>query len=71
MLIGNTTHRQGGFKNIVPNVSVLAEVGDLKHESVKPPQSTLEAETLMIPLMPPFWQTHVISSLSFSQIIKL
>jgi hypothetical protein len=34
-------------------------------------KSTIEAETLMIPLMPPFWQTPVISSLSFSRILKL
>src|SRR5690606_16568630 len=33
-------------------------------------KSTIEAEMLMIPRMPPFWQTPVISSLSFSQIIN-
>jgi hypothetical protein len=33
MLIGNTTHRRGGFKNIVPNGSGIAEGRDLKDKS--------------------------------------
>jgi hypothetical protein len=32
-------------------------------------KSTIEAKTLMLALMPPFWQTPVISSLSFSQLV--
>jgi hypothetical protein len=55
---------------LVYNGSVLAEVGDLEHESFNPPQKPIEAEMLMIALMPPFWQTPVISSLSFSRNIK-
>jgi len=34
-------------------------------------KSTIEAETLMLALMPPFWQTPVISSLSFGRILKI
>ena len=35
------------------NGSVLAEVGDLEHESFNPPQKPIEAEMLMLALMPP------------------
>jgi len=52
------------------NGLVLAEVGDLEHKTVNPAQKHIEAEMLMISLMPPFWQTPVIISLSISRIIN-
>jgi hypothetical protein len=52
------------------NGSVLAEVGISGQKLSTYHKSTIEAETLMIPLMPPFWQTPVISSLSISRIFN-
>lgn len=51
---------------VAHNGSVLGVVADLEAESFNPPQKPIEVEMLMLALMPPFWQTPVISSLSFS-----
>jgi hypothetical protein len=51
--------------SISANGLVLAEVGVWNTKVSNYHKSTIEAEMLMIPRMPPFWQTPVISSLSF------
>lgn len=56
-----------GLVGDVTNGLVLAEVGDLEHETVNLPQKHHRSRNVDDSTNTPFWQTLVISSLSFSR----
>lgn len=58
------------FLRLLPTVQVLAEVGDFRAETVNLPQKHHRSRNVAVSTNAPFWQTPVISSLSFKRIFN-